>query len=57
MTDNVTPFVTQLINEPGSINAYLDRVPGIEWLAPYREVLLTKAGEAVGIWAESSCPR
>ena len=48
ITDNVTPFVAQLINEPGSINVYLDRVPGIQWLAPYRDALVTKAGEAVG---------
>jgi predicted PurR-regulated permease PerM len=48
MTDNVTPFVRQLINEPTSINSYLDRIPGIERLAPYRETLLTKAGEAAG---------
>ena len=27
MTDNVTPFVRQLIDEPTSINAYLDRIP------------------------------
>ena len=48
ITDNVTPWVTQLINEPGSMNVYLDRIPGIERLAPYREPLLTKAGEAGG---------
>src|SRR4029453_17470045 len=43
ITDNVTPFVTQLINEPGSINVYLDRVPGIQCLAPTRGALPTKA--------------
>ena len=48
MTDDVTPFVRQLINEPTSINTYLDRMPGVEWLAPYRETLVTKAGEAAG---------
>ena len=48
MSDNVTPFVRQLIDEPTRINAYLDRIPGIEWLAPYRETLLTKAGETAG---------
>ena len=48
MSDNVTPFVRQLINEPTSINVYLDRIPGIQWLAPYREMLLTKADEAAG---------
>jgi predicted PurR-regulated permease PerM len=48
MTDNVTPFVTQVINEPASIDIYLDRIPGSRWLAPYREVLVTKVGEAAG---------
>ena len=47
-SDNVTPFVRQLINEPTRINVYLDRIPGIQWLAPYRETLLTRADEAVG---------
>jgi predicted PurR-regulated permease PerM len=48
MTEDVTPFVRQLINEPTSINTYLDRIPGIQWFAPYREILVTKAGEAAG---------
>jgi predicted PurR-regulated permease PerM len=48
MSENVTPFVTQLINEPTSITAYLDRIPGSQQLAPYREMLVTKAGEAAG---------
>ena len=48
MSDNVTPFVRQLINEPAIINGYLDRIPGAQALAPYREMLLTKAGEAAG---------
>jgi predicted PurR-regulated permease PerM len=48
LTDNVTPFVRQLIDEPTTINSYLDRIPGNEWLMPYRETLLTKAGEMAG---------
>jgi len=48
MTDDVTPFVRKLIDEPTTINTYLDRIPGIQWLAPYRETLVTKAGEAAG---------
>lgn len=48
MTDNVTPFVRQLIDEPTKINAYLDRIPGIARLAPYREMLLEKASETAG---------
>ena len=48
MSDNLISFVTQLINEPTSINTYLDRIPGIQWLTPYRETILAKAGEAAG---------
>jgi len=48
MTDDVTPFVRKLIDEPTTINTYLDRIPGSRWLAPYRETLVTKAGEAAG---------
>jgi predicted PurR-regulated permease PerM len=48
MTEDVTPWVTRLINEPSQIGIYLDRIPGLPWLAPYRDVLLTKAGEAAG---------
>jgi len=54
MTDNVTPCVRQLIDEPTSINAYLDRIPGIARLAPYREMLLTKASEASASLGASS---
>ena len=48
LTDTVTPFVKALIDEPTSIDGYLDRIFGVQWLAPYREMLLTKAGEAAG---------
>jgi len=48
MTDSVTPFVRQLIDEPTSINSYLAQIPGIQRPAPCREMLLTRAGEAAG---------
>jgi predicted PurR-regulated permease PerM len=48
LTDNVTPWVQQMVEEPTSLNAYLDRIPGIARIEPYRETLLTKAGEAAG---------
>jgi predicted PurR-regulated permease PerM len=48
MTENVTPWVKQIVNEPMRLTTYLDGIPGIERLAPYREILLTKAGEAAG---------
>jgi predicted PurR-regulated permease PerM len=48
MTENVTPWVKQIVSEPMLLSTYLDRIPGIERFAPYREMLLTKAGEAAG---------
>jgi predicted PurR-regulated permease PerM len=47
-TENVTPWVQQIVREPNRLNVYLDRIPGIERITPYREWLLTKAGEAAG---------
>jgi predicted PurR-regulated permease PerM len=48
ITENVKPWVQQIVQEPLRLNVYMDRIPGIERLAPYREWLLTKAGEAAG---------
>ena len=48
MTENVTPWVQQIIKEPLRLNTYLDRIPGIERIEPYRATLLRKAGEAAG---------
>ena len=48
LTDSVTPWVQQMVDEPARLNAYLDRIPGIDRIEPYRETLLTKAGEAAG---------
>jgi predicted PurR-regulated permease PerM len=48
MSENVTPWVAQLISEPTRVGVYLDRIPGIELIGPYREMLVTKAAEAAG---------
>ncbi|MQA28227.1 MAG: AI-2E family transporter [Luteitalea sp.] len=48
IADNVKPWVQQIVREPLELNAYMDRIPGIERIAPYREWLLTKASEAAG---------
>jgi predicted PurR-regulated permease PerM len=48
MTEDVTPWVQQIVNEPLKLSTYFDRIPGIQRIAPYREVLLTRAGEAAG---------
>src|SRR4029079_18489425 len=48
MTDNVAPWVAQIVEEPTLLSGYLDRIPGIEHVGPYREMLLRRAGEAPG---------
>jgi predicted PurR-regulated permease PerM len=48
IADNVTPVVKRFISEPTSVDSYLDRIFAVQWLAPYRETLLTKAGETAG---------
>jgi predicted PurR-regulated permease PerM len=48
VTESVTPWVTQIVNEPTRLNTYLDRLPGIQRIMPFREQILTKAGEAAG---------
>ena len=48
LTSAVTPWLTQMVDEPTRLNTYLDRIPGIERIAPYREQLLARAGAAVG---------
>jgi len=46
MTEDATPFVGRLLNEPSTISGYLERIPGARWVAPYQEVLVTRAREA-----------
>ena len=48
ISDVVMPWVTALANEPTRLNAYVDRIPGIDRLAPHRDQLLARFGEAVG---------
>lgn len=46
LTDNVTVWVRTIVNEPSRLNDYLDAIPGIEWIAPYREQIQARATEA-----------
>jgi predicted PurR-regulated permease PerM len=47
VSEQVRPAVSRWIQEPGSLAALLERVPGIDRLTPYRAQVLAKAGEAV----------
>jgi len=45
---SVTPWIKQNLEEPGQFSVYLQGLPFYEQLEPYRETILTKAGELVG---------
>lgn len=44
-TQDITPWVKRFAAEPTALAPYLERLPYADQLAPYREVLLTRAGE------------
>ena len=45
---SVTPWVQSFINEPTVLSGYLHRLPFYEHLLPYRDIIVQKAGQAVG---------
>ncbi len=46
---SVTPWVQTFINEPSILTQYIAKIPYAEHILPYREVLIEKAGQIVGI--------
>ena len=46
--DTVTPWVEQQLSEPDMLTQYLNSLPFVDKIAPYRGIILTKAGEVVG---------
>lgn len=48
VAQSVTPFVQTLINEPTVLNRYIEKIPYLDQLLPYRDVLIEKAGQLVG---------
>jgi predicted PurR-regulated permease PerM len=48
VAQSITPFVQTLINEPTVLNRYIEKIPYLEQLLPYRDVLIEKAGQLVG---------
>ncbi len=46
---SVTPFVEKFINEPSILTGYLEKIPNYEKILPYRDMILEKAGQAVGM--------
>ena len=48
VSQTVTPWIKQTMEQPDKITAYLQRLPFYEQLEPYREIILEKAGKIVG---------
>lgn len=48
VTNSVRPVVERFIKEPTYLGQQLERIPFIEDVGPYREQILTSAGETVG---------
>src|SRR5690606_8722064 len=47
VTNSITPVVERFINEPTYLDQQLGRLPGIEYLEPYRDTIVTRAGDVV----------
>ncbi len=45
---SVRPWVQQQIDDPSQLQRYIDRIPYLAELAPYRDDMLAKAGEIAG---------
>ncbi len=47
ISENVRPAIERAINEPTYLDRLLRQAPGYEYIAPYREQILTTAGDVV----------
>jgi predicted PurR-regulated permease PerM len=48
VNETILPRLQQLVDEPGEFERRLRPIPGYEFIEPYRNQILTKAGELVG---------
>lgn len=48
ISQSVTPWIQDFVNQPSELNQYLEKIPFYEYVAPYRTVILEKLGRAVG---------
>ena len=46
---SVTPWVESFVKEPSALTVYLEKTPYYEEILPYRDMILEKAGQAVGM--------
>ena len=46
---SVSPWIDSFVEEPGILSEHISKIPHYEILLPYRDMILEKAGEIVGI--------
>ena len=46
---SVTPWVESFVHEPGVLTDYIEKIPFYQEILPYRDMILAKAGQAVGM--------
>lgn len=46
---SVTPWVESFIKEPGVLTGYLEKIPFYQDILPFRDMILEKAGQTVGM--------
>ncbi|WP_446009575.1 AI-2E family transporter [Candidatus Electrothrix sp.] len=49
VSQSVTPWIESFVEEPGALSKYISKIPHHEIFLPYRDMILQKAGEVVGI--------
>lgn len=49
VSQSITPWVQSFIAEPSALTGYLEGIPYYDQILPYRDVILEKAGEVVGL--------
>jgi predicted PurR-regulated permease PerM len=49
ISNSVTPWVQQFLREPTIATSYLQNLPYYDHILPYRDILITKAGQLVGV--------
>lgn len=48
VSQSVSPWVQTFISEPTTVTTYLEKIPYYDLILPYRDVIVQRAGEAVG---------
>ncbi len=48
VSQSVTPWIQDFINEPSLVSKYLEKLPYYDEILPYRDIIIKKSGQLVG---------